>query len=134
MGVEHGVDELLDLWQRTKPRYDGQGHLVGEEYDVWTELGIRAEDLRAGLNLVAYEAHRDQPTLQGTHDIRARDLAGVLYVLYGGIATPSEAAGVGALLCIVLVVVIYGLFLRSWSYRRIWEILGDSSKYRRRSW
>jgi tripartite ATP-independent transporter DctM subunit len=34
-------------------------------------------------------------------------IAGVLYVLYGGIATPSEAAGVGALFCIVLVVVIY---------------------------
>jgi tripartite ATP-independent transporter DctM subunit len=32
---------------------------------------------------------------------------GVLYVLYGGVATPSEAAGVGALLCILLVVVIY---------------------------
>ena len=55
-------------------------------------------------------------------------IAGVLYVLYGGIATPSEAAGVGALLCIVLVVVIYGLFLRNWSYRRIWEILGDSMR------
>ncbi len=55
-------------------------------------------------------------------------IAGVLYVLYGGIATPSEAAGVGALLCIVLVVVIYGLFLRSWPYRRIWEILGDSMR------
>ena len=27
-------------------------------------------------------------------------IAGVLYVLYGGIATPSEAAGVGALFCI----------------------------------
>ena len=36
-------------------------------------------------------------------------IAGVLYVLYGGIATPSEAAGVGALLCILLVVVIYRL-------------------------
>jgi tripartite ATP-independent transporter DctM subunit len=36
-------------------------------------------------------------------------IAGVLYVLYGGIATPSEAAGVGALLCLVLVIVIYRL-------------------------
>ncbi len=34
-------------------------------------------------------------------------IAGVLYVLYGGIATPSEAAGVGALLCLVLVIAIY---------------------------
>jgi tripartite ATP-independent transporter DctM subunit len=36
-------------------------------------------------------------------------IAGILYVLYGGVATPSEAAGVGALLCIVLVAVIYGI-------------------------
>jgi tripartite ATP-independent transporter DctM subunit len=36
-------------------------------------------------------------------------IAGVLYVLYGGVATPSEAAGVGALFCILLVVLIYRL-------------------------
>src|SRR5688572_17279112 len=36
-------------------------------------------------------------------------IAGVLYVLYGGIATPSEAAGVGALFCILLVMVVYRL-------------------------
>ncbi|GKX34818.1 MAG: C4-dicarboxylate ABC transporter [Rhizobiaceae bacterium MnEN-MB40S] len=37
-------------------------------------------------------------------------IAGILYVLYGGVATPSEAAGVGALFCLVLVVVIYRMF------------------------
>jgi len=36
-------------------------------------------------------------------------IIGVLYVLYGGVATPSEAAGVGALFCLVLVIVIYRL-------------------------
>jgi C4-dicarboxylate transporter, DctM subunit len=36
-------------------------------------------------------------------------IAGVLYVLYGGIATPSEAAGVGALFCLFLVILIYRL-------------------------
>ena len=55
-------------------------------------------------------------------------IAGVLYVLYGGIATPSEAAGVGALFCILLVVVVYGLFMRNWSPLRVWEILGDSMR------
>ena len=29
-------------------------------------------------------------------------IVGVMYVLYGGVATPSEAAGVGAALCVVL--------------------------------
>jgi tripartite ATP-independent transporter DctM subunit len=52
----------------------------------------------------------------------------VLYVLYGGIATPSEAAGVGALFCILVVLVVYGLILRNWSPLRVWEILGDSTR------
>ena len=55
-------------------------------------------------------------------------IAGVLYVLYGGVATPSEAAGVGALFCVLLVVLIYGVVLRSWSPFRVWEILGDSMR------
>jgi C4-dicarboxylate transporter, DctM subunit len=37
-------------------------------------------------------------------------IAGTLYVLYGGIATPSEAAGAGALLTLLVVVVAYRLF------------------------
>ena len=55
-------------------------------------------------------------------------IAGVLYVLYGGIATPSEAAGVGALFCILVVVVIYGLIMRNWAPIRIWDILGDTMR------
>ncbi len=51
-------------------------------------------------------------------------IAGVLYVLYGGVATPSEAAGVGAMFCLVLVAVIY----RVWQPRKIWRILSDSMK------
>ncbi|MEZ5904757.1 MAG: TRAP transporter large permease [Geminicoccaceae bacterium] len=34
----------------------------------------------------------------------------ILFVLYGGVATPSEAAGAGALFCIVLAVVIYRMW------------------------
>ncbi len=45
-------------------------------------------------------------------------IAGVLYVLYGGIATPSEAAGVGALLCLVLVMAVY----RLWRGADLWQI------------
>jgi tripartite ATP-independent transporter DctM subunit len=49
-------------------------------------------------------------------------------VLYGGIATPSEAAGVGALFCILVVFVIYGLIMRNWAPIRIWDILGDTMR------
>ncbi len=37
-------------------------------------------------------------------------IAGTLYVLYGGIATPSEAAGAGAFLTLAVVIVAYRLF------------------------
>ncbi|MEI2386275.1 TRAP transporter large permease [Breoghania sp. JC706] len=51
-------------------------------------------------------------------------IAGILYVLYGGVATPSEAAGVGAVFCIVLVMVIY----RLWKARPLWAVLRDTLK------
>jgi formylglycine-generating enzyme required for sulfatase activity/energy-coupling factor transporter ATP-binding protein EcfA2 len=76
---EASVGLLLDLWQRPKQLFDSQGRPAGTEHDVWRELGIGAEKLRAALNLIAYEAHWQQPSLEGTHDIRARDLVGILY-------------------------------------------------------
>ena len=48
-------------------------------------------------------------------------IVGVVYALYGGIATPSEAAGVGAALCLLMVIVIY----RMWRLRDLWPILRD---------
>ncbi len=51
-------------------------------------------------------------------------IAGVMYVLYGGIATPSEAAGVGAALCVVLAVAIY----RMWKPQQWWVILRDTTR------
>ena len=37
-------------------------------------------------------------------------VVGVLYVLYGGIATPSEASGVGAFLVFVMIAVVYKIY------------------------
>ena len=51
-------------------------------------------------------------------------IAGVVYALYGGVATPSEAAGVGALLCLLMVVVIY----RMWRPADLWLILRDATR------
>lgn len=48
-------------------------------------------------------------------------IVGVVYALYGGIATPSEAAGVGAALCLAMVIVIY----RLWRPADLWAILRD---------
>lgn len=51
-------------------------------------------------------------------------IAGVLYAMYGGLATPSETAAVGALLCMVLAIVIY----RLWNLTAIWAVLRDSTR------
>ncbi|MBD3610751.1 MAG: TRAP transporter large permease [Gammaproteobacteria bacterium] len=48
----------------------------------------------------------------------------VLWALYGGVATPSEAAGVGALFCIVLVMVIYKVYKGA----DLWGILKTSTR------
>ena len=37
-------------------------------------------------------------------------ILGVLYAMYGGVATPSETAAVGALLCLLIAVIIYKLW------------------------
>jgi tripartite ATP-independent transporter DctM subunit len=51
-------------------------------------------------------------------------IAGVMYVLYGGVATPSEAAGVGAALCVVMALAIY----RMWRPKAWWAILRDTTR------
>ncbi|WP_209424490.1 TRAP transporter large permease [Pararhodobacter sp. SW119] len=51
-------------------------------------------------------------------------ILGVLYAMYGGIATPSETAAVGALLCLLMAIVIY----RMWSPASLWVVLRDSTR------
>ena len=51
-------------------------------------------------------------------------IIGVLYAMYGGVATPSETAAVGALLCLIIAMIIYRLT----SPKKLWTILRDSTK------
>lgn len=51
-------------------------------------------------------------------------IVGTLYVLYGGIATPSEAAGAGALLTLAVVIVAYRLF----RFRPVANIFGSAMR------
>jgi len=48
----------------------------------------------------------------------------VLWALYGGVATPSEASGVGALFCVLLVMVIY----KVWRPKNIWDIFSTATR------
>ncbi|WP_123194400.1 TRAP transporter large permease [Pannonibacter phragmitetus] len=51
-------------------------------------------------------------------------IAGTLYVLYGGVATPSEAAGAGAFLTLVVVVIAYRLF----RFKPVSQIFGSAMR------
>ncbi len=51
-------------------------------------------------------------------------ILGVLYAMYGGIATPSETAAVGALMCLAVAIIIY----RLWSPQLLWNVLRDSTR------
>jgi tripartite ATP-independent transporter DctM subunit len=51
-------------------------------------------------------------------------IMGVLYAMYGGIATPSETAAVGALLCLMIAMIIYKL----WNPKDLWVVLKDSTR------
>ncbi len=51
-------------------------------------------------------------------------ILGVLYAMYGGIATPSETAAVGALMCLLIAMIIYKL----WSPKALWVVLRDSTR------
>ena len=53
-------------------------------------------------------------------------IVGILYVLYGGVATPSEAAGVGAVFCLLLVVLIYGIRRREQLQPVLRDVLRES--------
>jgi len=54
-------------------------------------------------------------------------IAGILWVLYGGVATPSEAAGVGAMFCLILVAVIYRVFRPVELWRILRSAMGESA-------
>jgi C4-dicarboxylate transporter, DctM subunit len=51
-------------------------------------------------------------------------VAAVLYALYGGIATPSETAALGAVACLLTAIVIYRLV----QPEKLWAILRDSTR------
>jgi C4-dicarboxylate transporter DctM subunit len=51
-------------------------------------------------------------------------IGAVMWALYGGVATPSEAAGIGALFCLLLAIVIY----RMWRIQDLVAIFRDTTK------
>ncbi|SHF85071.1 TRAP transporter, DctM subunit [Modicisalibacter ilicicola DSM 19980] len=49
-------------------------------------------------------------------------VTGILFALYGGVATPSEAAGAGAFLCLALAILVY----RMWQVKPLKTVMRDA--------
>jgi C4-dicarboxylate transporter DctM subunit len=87
-------------------------------YSTW-----RAGAAEAALGRVRYSWEEKLEVLPRVAPFLAI-IIGVLYALYGGVATPSETAAVGALLCVVVAMVIYRLY----SPGKLWAVLRDTTR------
>ncbi|MFY0989792.1 TRAP transporter large permease [Halomonas sp. C05BenzN] len=106
------------------------GLMLAGLFMAWTMIACR---LAGGYNNpMAQSAERLKQTVKENVDANLKALirvlpflavvAGILFALYGGVATPSEAAGVGAFLCLALAILIY----RMWKVGPIKLIMRDS--------
>ncbi|MDL4861362.1 TRAP transporter large permease [Halomonas elongata] len=106
------------------------GFMLAGLFMVWTIIACK---LAGGYQTpMAQMAERLKETVKANADSNIKALmrvlpflavvAGILFALYGGVATPSEAAGVGAFLCLALAILIY----RMWQVGPIKLIMRDS--------
>ena len=102
------------------------GFMLAGMFAIWALIHSYFIDKDAAKAL----RNRVKPTLKEKLEVLPRILpflaiiAGVLYVLYGGVATPSEASGVGAFLVFVLIAVVYKIY----QPKKIWNIVKVSMK------
>ncbi|SDK96429.1 TRAP transporter, DctM subunit [Franzmannia pantelleriensis] len=106
------------------------GIMLAGLFMIWTMIACRLEG--GYNNPMAQTAERVKENIKANVDTNLKALvrvvpflaviAGILFALYGGVATPSEAAGVGAFLCVALAVLIY----RMWQVKPVKLIMRDS--------
>ena len=99
------------------------GVLLTGLFILWTLLNMWKRGIRAHAADFRYTWKQKFTSIPKVAPFLAI-VVGVMYVLYGGVATPSEAAGVGAALCVVLALLIY----RMWSPQAWWAILRDTTR------
>jgi formylglycine-generating enzyme required for sulfatase activity len=72
------VDLLLDQWESPKVVRDAAGQPLVRQPSLAEWLKVDRAVVRAELNRLAFEAHRDQPQLVGTADVRQERLVSAL--------------------------------------------------------
>jgi tripartite ATP-independent transporter DctM subunit len=99
------------------------GLMLTALFMAWTLFYCRWSRVETGLRAVQFSLRERFAALPRVLPFLLIVLA-VLYVLYGGVATPSEAAGVGALFCLLFVALIY----RIWRLGPLVRIFRDTLK------
>jgi formylglycine-generating enzyme required for sulfatase activity len=77
------VDLLLDQWESPKVVRDAAGQPLLRQPSLAEWLKVDKDVVRAALNRLAFEAHRDQPQLVGTADVTQERLVSVLMGVTG---------------------------------------------------
>jgi tripartite ATP-independent transporter DctM subunit len=113
----------------------GPGLLLVALFAAWAVVNYQREYRRA---LGRFDERGEQSALLGRESFTLKEklemlprvvpfvvlLTGVMVALYGGFATPSETAGLGALLALLLIAVVYGV----WRPRDVKPILAATLK------
>lgn len=104
------------------------GLMLAGLFMVWTLIACKLAGGYNTPNPVAQVAAQVKENVEGNLKALVRVLPfllvvmGILFALYGGVATPSEAAGVGAFLCLVLAIAVY----RMWQAKPVGNIMRDA--------
>lgn len=104
------------------------GLMLAVLFMVWTLIACKLTGGYNTPNPVAQVAAQVKENVEGNLKALVRVLPfllvvmGILFALYGGVATPSEAAGVGAFLCLVLAIAVY----RMWQAKPVGNIMRDA--------
>ncbi|HWK69564.1 MAG TPA: TRAP transporter large permease [Burkholderiaceae bacterium] len=85
------------------------GLMLTAMFMVWALIDARRKGFRFQSVALHYTLKEKLATLPRVLPLLLIIL-GMLFVLYGGVATPSEAAGAGAMLTLLVVIVVYRLF------------------------
>lgn len=85
------------------------GLMLTAMFMIWAIIDAKRQGYRFHVAGISYSLRDKLAILPRVLPLLLIILA-VLYVLYGGVATPSEAAGAGAMLTLIVVVLVYRLF------------------------
>ncbi|HLR30631.1 MAG TPA: TRAP transporter large permease [Paenalcaligenes sp.] len=85
------------------------GIMLTAMFMIWALIDARRKGFRFVVPGLHYSLRDKLQTLPRVLPLLAI-IVGMMFVLYGGVATPSEAAGAGAMLTLIVVILVYRLF------------------------